>query len=366
MFAGCAHRYQLGMIKGWRPRENGIDVAFGSWVHLGIETFYRMVIENGMSHDDALKRACLAVIEASWRVEVDPNDPTCPPQEGPMFGQYLDAWHCLGDVKGYKNEKGNPAKCPYSHVGKFFDGHGPDRCGKCGGTIERVTRWVPESKAKDRYNALRAVAWYVDEMRDSHLKPVSIGSVPLVECHATVHGTDDEGRPFKFVMNFDAIKAFGDELFIADYKTTGMTMGKLYFSRFQPNMQADAYGALAPLARLRGFEEMALLEGISGVVIEGMQVLVSGVRFGAQLFRMPDAYKKEVQEDIVRDINLAWAYAEKLGPDVAWPRNRSACTLCPFKIVCAAAPEHREAILAEHFERRRWNPVTRTAEEIPG
>lgn len=361
MFLGCPHRYWLGMVHGWRAKSNGIDVTFGSWVHLGIETFYRGVIERGLTHDAALKLAVRAVIEASW--ETDPPVDTTGDyirQPGPMLGRYVNVWHCLGDVKGYKNAKGNPAKCPYSHAGKFFEGHGPDKCGECGGgTIERLNKWQPESKAKDRYNAIRAVVWYAEEMKESSLKPVSVDGRALVEVNARVQLTSE----LAFVMNFDAVKAFGEELFIADYKTTGMTLSKMYFSRFMPNIQVDAYGTLAPFAAIAAIDN-SRLDDVSGVVVEGIQVLVSGIRFGAQLFRMDKAYRKEVIDDIMVGIETAHMYADKLGPNVAWPKNRSACTLCPFKVVCASAPEHREAILAEHFERRRWNPVTRTAEAV--
>lgn len=365
ILAACPHKYWLSMVHGWRPKESAIDLAFGTWVHLGIETFYRSIIEDGLAHDAAVKAACLAVIQASWHewthehVHGDGQVETLI-EGAPMHGAYVNVWHCLGDVKGYKNEKGNPAKCPYSHVGKFFEGHGPDTCGKCGGTVERLTKWVPEHRSKDRYNAVRAVVWYAETMKDSHLEPVSIDGRAVMEVRATVKLAPSD---VQLVMNFDVVKSFGDELFVVDYKTTAMSLSRMYFERFMPNMQVDIYGSLGRMAELDKFPDVQL-KGISGVAVEAMQVIQSGVRFGTQVFRHNTEYAKEVACDVLGYIIAARHYAKELGVNVAWPRNRSSCIMCPFKQVCAAPQEHRAAILDTNYIKARWNPVTRTADPV--
>lgn len=342
MFMECPMKYKLGMIEAWRLPDSPVDLDFGSWVHLGIETFYR-AITSGRGHDEAIEDALFAVITASWA-------------NGPMHGDYHDAWHCAGLVK-YKNEKGNPAKCPYSHKGKLFAAPVPQSC-SCGSSVVRVNAWVPTSKVKDRYNALRAVCWYADEMRDSHFHIASMGESnwdaqePLVEVQGRLEQTDGQ----TLVANFDAVKAFGEELFVVDFKTTGMSLGKMYFDSFVPGVQFDFYNAFAPHMDIGGHGKLP----IQGVIIEAFQFIQSGVRFGMRLVRQTEEQRQEFLEDMQQ-----WGamFAECERADI-WPRNRASCMRCQFKPVCSATPERRDAVLSEFYVQARWNPETRKAEPV--
>jgi hypothetical protein len=325
-----------------------------------------------MGHKDAVKYALLAVMEAScheWTHEYVHSDGTIETmlEYAPALGSYVPVWRCKG-TEPYKNEKGNKAKCPFSQEGKFFDAtHGaPGTCG-CGSATETRDKWTPVSAVKDRYNAVRAVAWYAEEQKDGAFKPVSLSSadgnkhVALVELNATLNLFVD-GQTMKLAANFDAIKALGDEQFAADYKTTGMSLSALYFSQFSPNVQVDFYGTFAAAMSIEGHG--AVLGGVKGVVVEGMQFIQSGVRFGAHVYRFTHEQRMEISAEFGGAIVVAQSMADNYGVEEPWPRNRASCRMCSFKAVCSAPPAAREILLAEHYDRARWNPITRTSEPI--
>jgi hypothetical protein len=149
---------------------------------------------------------------------------------------------------------------------------------------------------------------------------------------------------------FDSMKALGDEVFVTDYKTTKNSLDKRYFSQYAPNIQVDLYDLVAA-ATVKGVK-------YSGVVIEACQTIVSGARFGWRIFQSSDERRAELVKELRYWITSAFNYAAA----GFWPRSRSHCAMCEFKDVCAADPKSRPHILAQHFDRYKWNPLTRKQE----
>lgn len=336
-FLECPRKFELAVLDGWSVEESAIDLEFGSLVHLGLERFYNAITQ-GMTHDEAVKAAVSGVLEHSWDYVEDK----------PKLGQYADAWHCLG-LEKYRNEKGNAAKCPYSHKGKIFLGANPETCGCCGSATEALRVWVPTDKVKDRYQAVRVVVWFAEEFKDSHLELVSVGDKPLTEFHWQ--------KPWNGAVacgNVDGVFKLGDSLFVVDYKTTRQSLSKAYFSQYDPHPQVDFYNV---------FKE-AIAEGlglkIEGVLIQAIALTQGGVKFGVGIFRQSVAKRREAVMELAFWRTLM-GYMAKLN---YFPRNTSACYRCQFKKVCSAEPAARRTILAENFIQAWWNPVTRQRERL--
>jgi len=355
----CPRRYQRGVLQGWRPRATGaVDAEFGRIAGEGMELFFKQIIEEGATHDEAVRAALSHVLVASWDREA----------ETPRFGSYEKVWHCLGTSK-FKNEKGNAAKCPFSHKGKLFPAPGPETCGKCGSETESTSVWVPINPVKDRAQLARLIVWFAEEVKEGHFKPVGYygGDLKkpkaLVEVPWSLPFVTIDGVQLHLCGWFDGVKSFADpgvdvlkdEVFITDYKTTKHTLGPGYFAQYSPDIQVDLYDFAA---------EHVLPSTLpyQGVVIEAIQCVTDGVRFGLRVFRKTPEQRAEFGKELMLWLTMAVQYA-KMG---FWPRNRAACFLCPFKAVCSApeGPE-QEAILERDFVRKPWNPMTRTAEAAP-
>ena len=360
----CPEKYNLRQVQGWHAPGASVHLEFGRAAGEGLEAFHRAIIEGGWDHDSALRMAMRKALEATWIAGK------------PTLGSYEEVWRCTGTTK-FKNAKGNAAKCPYSHKGKLYPAPGPDTCG-CGSPTITSKEWFPLLVGKDRLALMRLLVWYGEEIKGGALQPVSISErveTPLVPPSPTFEGpepymerhtalvevpfkvpffTTPEGEQVYLTGWFDAVKRLGDEVLVTDYKTTKKPLGAMYFSQYAPNVQVDTYDLVA--------ETFLKSKGLpyAGVVIEAIQTLANGVRFGFRVYKGDPERRAELVRELSYYISLAWQYAK----GGWWPRNRSHCAMCEFKSVCSAAPASRPHILAGNFSRYRWNPLTRQQEPL--
>lgn len=347
-FLACPQRYKYAKIDGWQTPGQKIDVDFGRIAGDGLETFYRGIIEDGLTHDEATRRAVRRVLELSW----DNTNGT------PLLGSYEQVWRCTGVTK-YRNPKGNAAKCPFSHKGKFWAAPGPEICGACGSPTETSDKWLPENPAKDRYQLVRLIVWYSEEVKGGYLKPIRYQHADgthqaLVEVPWTLPLNEE----FSLCGWFDAVKVIGglaNEAYVTDYKTTKHTLGPGFFAPFAPDIQVSIYD----LAGSMLFRDNL---PYSGVAIEGIQTLLDGVRFDFRPFRKTP----EQRAEFVKELGWWLATAREYAQEGYWPMNRASCHLCPFKEVCASPEKDRPRLLAERFEKSFWNPLTRQRETTRG
>lgn len=341
----CPYRYYLAHVEGWQTVAQRVDLEFGRIAGDGLETFYRGIIEDGLDHDEALRRALRRVLTLSW------DDVG----QIPLLGTYEKVWRCTGATK-YKNAKGNAAKCPFSHKGKFYLAPGPTYC-SCGSLTETQEKWVPENPVKDRYQLIRLIVWYAEEVKNGYLKPISWKESDahphkaLVEVPWVLPIYKHQGRMYYLCGWFDAVKSLGsvqNEAFITDYKTTKHTIGAAFFAPFAPDLQVSIYD-------LAGAKLLSGPLPYRGVAIEGIQVLQGGVRFGFMPFYKTDEQRAELVRELQIYLGMAIQYAQA----GYWPMNRASCHLCQFKGVCAAEPGRRQAILEQNFTRSWWNPLKR-------
>lgn len=351
MLQECPRKYQLAQIEGWRSLHQSIDLRFGGATGDALETYYKSLLEDGAARADALRHAVRRLLELCWNAEKGESH----------FGLMQRLWHCTG-TEPYRNEKGNKAKCPFSHKGKFFLAPAPSVCGKCGSTTAELDQWLPYNAVKDTAAALRQLVWYADDSETSPLRPLTIPGpegqpIALVEVPWTVPVKQIGEHTFSLAGWFDGVKMLGEgdiaQAFITDYKTTKHTLGASYWAGYWPNTQVGVYDMVAD-ALMRDRLPYA------GVAIEAFQLLKGGVRTGFRTFTFTGDQRAEFREAVASWLSLAYAYHEA----GRYPMNPTACKLCAFKQVCAASPHERPALLREHFKRERWNPMTRTSEPL--
>jgi len=352
----CSHQYYLHNVLGYTTREEKVDLEFGSIYGEAVELFYRRIMEEGDTHDAAVRAAVRLVLGRTWDTE----------RNVPTLGEYVDGWRCLGLTK-FKNEKGNPAKCPFSHKGKYFPMPSPGFCG-CGSKTAVERLWLPATDVKDRIQLVRAIVWYAEEVKNGALKPISVkypdGShKAAVEVQYRIPFATIGGIKYHVAGWFDGVKQlWGDgpqthpgegEVFITDYKTTKNQLNDQYFSQFAPNVQVDLYGLVAGRALPADMP-------YSGVAIEAMQAGNGWVKFGWRVY----PHSEERKEEFYKEILIWLSMAQQFAIQNFWPRNRTACRFCNFKEVCKAEPSIREAMLNAKFERSRWNPLLRKREPV--
>ncbi len=346
----CPYKYYLNNIQGWQTQGDRTHVEFGRIAGEGLECFYKAIVEEGLSHDDATEKALHTVLTLSWDVD----------RGVPRLGSYETVWACEGSTK-YKNAKGNAAKCPWAFKGKFWGAPAPSICGTCGSSIKTWDQWLPDNPVKDRYQLARLIVWYAEEVKEGNLQPLSWQEIEngphraLVEVPWTLPLFVDGGKTYYLCGWFDAIKSLGGvaaEAFITDYKTTKHTLGPSFFKPFAPDIQINIYD-LAGASLLRD----AL--PYRGVAVEGIQTLQGGVRFAFQTFHKTDEQRRELVKELTTWLKQAIEYA-RAG---YWPQNRASCYLCQFKEVCSAPRADHPNLLAQKFHRTRWNPLTRQQEE---
>lgn len=355
----CPRSYQLSIIEGWR-QPGAVDLEFGVLFASAIEEFKKGRLE-GLPKDAALLRSLKRVVEESWIPGGDSGNCPCPdgcngcehPHGRPWGGHYAEQWRCTG-TEPYKNKKGNKAKCPWSHKGKWFPEPAPSICGECGSATETHRHWLPTDKVKNRVSLVRAVIWYIEEqpedMDQAGLKPYAFpDGRPAVELSFKIplDLKTPFGESYILAGHMDSIMETSDgtERFITDNKTTKKPMGKAFFAGYNPSVQVQLYdiagSILYPSLNIRG------------VAIEGAQILSDGARFGIQPFPQTEAQREESLTNILDWIKIAEGYAMK----GHWPMATANCWLCPFKSICSKDPEVREMFLRADFEVRKWNPL---------
>lgn len=340
----CARSYQLGILQGWRG--SAVDLEFGIYFATGTEIYAKERL-NGRSKEDAITAALKRVLEDSW---LDADDEY--PDGKPWGGTYANEWRCTG-TEPYRNARGNRAKCPYSHKGRWFPGDGPEQCGECGSCTVRERHYLPNDPKKNRKSLVTAVAYYCfeqPELPDSGgLYPIAFpDGTPAVELSfkLPLPFKTPDGQPYILAGHMDGIKRFSpSESFITDNKTTGSFIGPAYWKQYSPNIQVDIYDLAGSLL----YPQL----GIKGVAIEATQLFASGTaRFAVHPFYRTEAQREETLQEIGWWLKQAERYAE----ENYWPMNKTNCKICNFNGICSKDPNQRERFLKADFTQNRWDP----------
>ncbi len=269
----------------------------------------------------------------------------------PWGGSYETQWHCLGEQK-YKNSKGNAAKCPYSHKGKWFFSDGPSICGECGSDTETVVNWIPHDKLKHRNTLIRLVVWWCEEQPEDYtqggLEPYAFpDGTPAVELafRIPLYFKSPHGETYILCGYLDNLASFVGDKFTVDAKSTKNALSAAHFATFSPNMQFDVYDLAGSVL----FPDLHL----RGILVDAAQILQGGARFGLHPIYKTEAHR----EELLKDIELLIRDAEAMAEANYYPMRRANCWKCHFKAVCSMPPASRKMFLEGNFKKEHWNPL---------
>lgn len=332
----CPRSYQLQNLEGWQTES--VDLEFGKRIATGLEMYQKLRLV-GKSVADATLEVAKWAMEETW------NDGK------PWGGEYETMWKCEGTEK-YKNPKGNRAVCPFAHKRMWFPGGAPALCGSCGSGIRIERRFVAEH-TKNRQSLVRALIWYglsnPDDLDDGYRPYVFPDGTPAVELSGKLplpFTTASTGERYVLTWNFDYIGDFGGELWITDNKSTSKTLDAKFESSYAVDTQFDTYDLVGTLM----FPEL----NIQGTMVEGIQVLESGIAIERFVYRKTEAQR----EEHFRDIELWLQDAERSAVENYWRMNKRNCWLCSFKRVCRLDPKKRQMELEANFTKGpRWDPT---------
>lgn len=338
----CPRFYEYTILEGWRG--STLDLEFGVLAHVGFETWLKARLAGRTKEEATLDAVRVVVAQSGTRGEDNGS------LWSPWGGSYYDSWRCTG-ANPYRNAKGNKAKCPWSFKGKWHITPAPSVCGECGSDIETANRWVPRDTAKDRIGLIRMLVWWCEEQPDDFgegLDPFGFSDgTPAVELSFKIplpYKTPD-GGPYILCGHLDGIFQLGDELFVGDHKTSSKTLGKGYYAGFSPSIQMDTYDLAAYLL----YQDL----DIKGIVIDAVQLLVGGARFGRGVL-----YRNQAQrEEYLKELEYWLRLAEKYAGDNFWPMNRANCWICGFKNICSKDPDKRQQFLEADYQKKPWNPL---------
>lgn len=346
----CPRFYQLQNLEGWQSDNE--DKSFGRLVASGLELFQKSRLD-GATIEEALLTTVRWALETTY-YEGEPNEPLI---SGVKFdrqwgGHFETMWKCEGTEK-YKNAKGNKAVCPFAFKRMWFPGDAPDVCVDCGSGIRSERRYVPDHPTKNRISLLRTLIWYglmqpenIEDGYHPYVFPDGTKAVELSGKMSLPWFTVVTQEQYVLAWNLDYIGQLGDLLYITDNKTTKKSLNDAYFDSFSPDTQFDTYDVVASFA-------YPFLP-IQGVMVEAIQLLVSGVEFGYRAYPKTEEQREEHFYDLKHWIMAAEESAE----EGYWPMNKRSCWLCAFKHACSKSPEDREAYLNANFVKgEKWNPA---------
>lgn len=212
-----------------------------------------------------------------------------------------------------------------------------------------------DSKERNLYSLLRAVAWHLDHFTDSGYKEDICKTVVLSNgkpaAELSFRFSPDLNLPAGFPEiylcgHMDHVVEQGGSVFVKDYKTT-KSLGSRFFDQFNPDNQMTLY-------TLAGNVVFNL--PVKGVIIDGVQL---GVHFAR--FQRGYSYRtKEQLEGWLEDTEFWLHQAHACASRAHWPQNDKSCNMyggCEFRQVCSAPASLHKNILDSQFARRTWDPL---------
>lgn len=159
----------------------------------------------------------------------------------------------------------------------------------------------------------------------------------------------ESGDPILYCGRFDMICDYAGGIYGEDDKTTSQ-LGASWSRQWDLRSQFTAYTWGARCAGLR----------LDGFIVRGVSILKTKYETQQAITYRPTWMVDRWYEQACRDIErmkLAW---EEGVWDYNLDESCNAYGGCQFRKVCLAEPSRQDGWLAVDFERRSWDPVTRT------
>lgn len=213
----------------------------------------------------------------------------------------------------------------------------------------------PESaKSMERTAGAYEYYWSMYPFESDRAIPISLPSgkrgieFNFVEPIDATH--PETGDPILYTGRMDMIVDYNGQMFGEDDKTTSQ-LGATWSRKWDLRSQFTGYcwGGRRNKLPLAGF----IVRGVS--ILKTKYETQEAITYRPQ-FMIDEWYEQLVTKDVPQMIQ-AWESGK-------WGMNLDeACNAyggCPFKQVCLASPENRDGWLRTSFERRKWDPVSRT------
>lgn len=206
--------------------------------------------------------------------------------------------------------------------------------------------WDSMDNSKTRETLIRSIIWYVDEFADDPLVTISHDGKAAAE-YSFTFGVDDD---IFFCGHLDRVVSYGDDVYVADNKTTSSIINDCYFDQYSPDTQFSLYTFVG-----QGIFKLP----IKGVMVDAAQILVGGTKFARGFsFRTPDQLAEwyDGAMSLIETVNKAVL-------EDHFPMNPSSCGNyggCEFRHICSKSPQVREQFLKADFAKGAvWNPLER-------
>lgn len=210
--------------------------------------------------------------------------------------------------------------------------------------------WATPCTQRNRQTLVRSVVWYIDHFKNDPAQTIILGNgKPAVELSFKFELplVAPDGQVYICCGHMDRVVDLMGAIYVQDYKTSGYSLDRRFFNRFNPDNQVSLYTIASKI--VLGIESQ-------GVIIDGVQLLVNSNRYAREPIRRTPAQCDEWMEDLTHHIQQAERYAEA----EYWPMNDTACDKyggCAFRHVCASDPAVRDMRLKSDFIKRQWNPL---------
>lgn len=216
--------------------------------------------------------------------------------------------------------------------------------------------WASEEPTKTRDTLLRTLVWYLDKYKEDPLKTLILeNGKPAVELSFSISLADlgdqfiaPTGEPYLICGHIDRAVEWNEEIWITDVKTTKNQLDENYFRQYTPDTQVSLYSVAGKV--IFGKE-------IQGLIIDGIQVIVTGSRFR----RQPIPRTESQLEEWLDDLTVYLRDLERNVDQDRWPMNPSACGFgnfqCVYRPICSAAPEARDELLNAFYTKKSWDPL---------
>jgi len=283
----CPRYFQYKMIEGWQPARKSVHLVFGGHYAKALERYHRLRAE-GLALDDALESVVLDCLRETWE--------TVGTRDGVPIGK----------------------------------------------------PWDSMDNTKTRETLIRSIIWYIDEFAEDPLATVIL---PDGKAAAELSFTLAVDNDILLCGHMDRLCVQGDDVYVADNKTTSSVINSRFFDQFSPDTQMSLYT----------FAGHAIYNlPVKGVVIDGAQILVGGTRFER-------GFSFRTQEQLDEWYDMAMEMILRVNTYVKedfFPMNPSSCGNyggCEFRHICSRSPKQREAFLKGDFDRSGsvWNPLER-------
>lgn len=206
--------------------------------------------------------------------------------------------------------------------------------------------WDSMDNTKTRETLIRSIIWYIDEFANDPLVTVVHEGKAAAE-YSFTFGVDDD---IFLCGHLDRLCTQGDDVYVADNKTTGGVINARFFDQFNPDTQFSLYTFVG-----QGIFKLP----VKGVVVDAAQILVGGTRYERGFSFRTQPQLDEWYEGTMWLIETT----NKAVKENHFPMNPSSCGNyggCEFRKICSLSPHVRENFLRGDFVKdKKWNPLER-------